>query len=135
MRRPQNLKKTPPGSDKTAVASKQVGYFFKVLWPLQKSWTLSSPRFLTQVLWNYGITLYFLCHNWMGIQMMYSTVLYYWVLLCLVSEQSGSTEIHTWMNVSFGCTYTCITPLENAENWEIKNRNYILKSCPIERMT
>ena len=44
MRRAQNLKKSPTGFDKTAVfysvASKQVGDFFKFLWPFQKSWTL-----------------------------------------------------------------------------------------------
>ena len=44
MRRPQNLKRYPTGFDKTAFfyseASKQVGDFFKLLWPFQKSWTL-----------------------------------------------------------------------------------------------
>ena len=44
MRRPQNLKKSPTCFDKTvvftqcdSVASKQVGDFFKFLWPSQKS--------------------------------------------------------------------------------------------------
>ena len=58
MRRPQNLKKSPTGFDKTAVftkylASKQVGDFFKFLWPFQKSWTLklcSNMAFLSVVL-------------------------------------------------------------------------------------
>ena len=44
MERPQNLKKFPTCFDKTAVSysvvSKQVGDFFKILCPFQKSWTL-----------------------------------------------------------------------------------------------
>ena len=45
MRRSQNLKKSPTCLTKQlfcSVASKQVGDFFKFLWPVQKSWTLGQ---------------------------------------------------------------------------------------------
>ena len=42
MRSPQNLKKSPTCF--YSVASKQVGNFFKFLWPFQKKWTLSSAK-------------------------------------------------------------------------------------------
>ena len=55
MRRPQNLKKSHCFY---SIVSKQVGYFFQILWPFQKSWTLNYQMFNTQSLidsFNYAL--------------------------------------------------------------------------------
>ncbi len=56
MRRPQNLKKSPTCFNVYSVTSKQVeAFFFKFLWPFQKTSTLlilenNPPKFVSQII-------------------------------------------------------------------------------------
>ena len=69
MRRPLNLKKSPTCFDVYSVASKQVGYFFQISWPFQKTWTLHSNLGLvyryssTSMLGNDKSVIYKLWHS------------------------------------------------------------------------